>query len=422
LVRRDGQYLPIDDSAAPICDATGKLFGVILVFHEVSESRKLQHELMQRTQALTQADRRKDEFLAVLAHELRNPLAPLRNGLQIARVKMSSDETVGQAVEMMERQLVHLVRLVDDLMDLNRVSRGVIELRRVPVLIADVLARSVEAVHGDMVARGHSFQMELNARDIAVNGDGDRLTQIFSNLLTNSAKYSPNNGAIALRALVEGPEIVIRVSDNGIGIPPEQLNHVFEMFSQVRTHQQRSEGGLGIGLSLVRTLVELHGGSVTAHSNGPGTGSTFTVRLPVAQPQVAMQSIGAGECGNAGRSIRIVVADDNADAAYSLRLLLEVAGHEVRTATNGREALEQVEAFEPALVFMDLGMPHLDGVEAARLIRARAGGKPIVIIALTGWGQPQDRERTRQAGVDRHIVKPISPEDIAEVIAQARGD
>jgi PAS domain S-box-containing protein len=420
LVRRDGEVLPIDDSAAPICDVAGKVFGVILVFHEISESRKLQYELLRQAEALKEADRRKDEFLAVLAHELRNPLAPLRNGLQIARLKPSDDGALNRTIGMMDRQLNHLVRLVDDLMDINRVSRGVIELRRTPVSMTDVLTRSVEAVGPDIVARGHELRTDWSAQPMMVNGDPHRLTQVFSNLLTNSAKYSKDGGRIYLSAAVEGNEVVVRVRDQGIGIPPEQLEQVFEMFSQVRIHQERSEGGLGIGLSLVRTLVTMHGGMVSAHSEGVGAGSTFTVRLPLTLAQAAEESKQVKPQQHSGPPLRIVVADDNADAADSLRLLLEVSGHEIRTAANGREALALVMDFQPALVFMDVGMPDLDGVQATQRIREHRCGRDIMIVALTGWGQAQDRLRTQLAGVDRHFVKPISPRDIAEVLRLAQ--
>ena len=418
LVRRDGVELPIDDSAAPIRDATGNLLGAILVFHEVSESRKLQRELILQADALKEADRRKDQFLAVLAHELRNPLAPMRNGLQIARMKSKSDEALHPVIDMMERQLLHLVRLVDDLMDVSRVSRGVVELRRAPLSISEVIARSTESVRADFESRGHHLQVELPPDAIRVDGDADRLTQVVSNLLTNSAKYSPDGGAIRLSVSCDSDELCIQVSDKGIGIPTDQIDRVFDMFSQVRTHQGRYEGGLGIGLSLVRTLVQLHGGSVTAHSDGPGLGSTFKVRLPVlkASPQASRGS--AAKPHNAP-ALRVLVADDNVDAARTMGLLLELRGQVVSVATSGHDAVRQAAQFLPEVIFMDVGMPDIDGVEATRRIRELPGGSTILIVALTGWGQPQDQERTRIGGMDRHIVKPISPDDIAEVLAIA---
>lgn len=419
LIRKDGVELPIDDSAAPIRDSTGKLLGAILVFHEVSESRKLQRELILQADALKEADQRKDQFLAVLAHELRNPLAPMRNGLQIARVRAGADEAMKRVVEMMERQLVHLVRLVDDLMDVSRVSRGVVELRRAPVLIKDVIARSLEAVRPALEARAHKLNVDLPHGTISVDGDADRLTQVVSNLLTNSAKYSPDRGLIHLTVTHDSDEICIQVSDKGVGIPRDQIDRVFDMFSQVRIHQGRYEGGLGIGLSLVRTLVQLHGGSVTAHSDGPGLGSTFRVRLPLLKADGIDELNARVPEVESASSLRLLVVDDNIDAARSLSVLLELGGHDVRVATNGHDAVTQAAAFHPQLIFMDLGMPDIDGVEATRRIRELPRGKDTIIVALTGWGQPQDRERTRLGGMDRHIVKPISPQDIADVLALA---
>jgi CheY-like chemotaxis protein len=249
-------------------------------------------------------------------------------------------------------------------------------------------------------------------------GDADRLTQVFANLLVNSVKYSPNGGHIALGVMLDGDVIVIRVIDTGIGIPRDQLEHVFDMFSQVRSHQTRAEGGLGIGLSLVRTLLAMHGGTVTAHSDGPNKGSTFTVRLPALPYSQVTSAAAPLTAAPAASELRILVADDNTDAAASLRFLLEAHGHIVRIAVSGHEAVQQAGAFAPHIVFMDIGMPGLDGIEATRLIRQQPNGKDIVIIALTGWGQPQDRDRTRQAGVNRHVVKPISPEEVAEILAQ----
>ena len=420
LVRTDGTELPIDDSAAPIRDGAGTLRGVILVFHEISESRRLQRELLQQADALKEADARKDQFLAVLAHELRNPLSPLRNGLQIARMKIPADDVLRRTIEMMERQLEHMVRLVDDLMDVNRVSRGAIELRRAPVFIADVLARSAEAVRGDMEARGHRFHLEADGQGIAVMGDADRLAQVFSNLLTNSSKYSPNGGEILMRVVVDNDDVVVRVTDRGIGIPADQLERVFDMFSQVRLHQDRSEGGLGIGLSLVQTIVQMHGGSIVASSGGLGSGSTFTVRLPLLQHSTAEQIQTSPATTSSGQALRVVVADDNIDSAHTLCVLLEAEGHEVRLAATGREAVQQVAEFKPNIVFMDVGMSDMDGVEATRHIREHSDGQRIDIVALTGWGQPKDRERTRLAGADRHVVKPIGPEELSEVLQLAR--
>ena len=335
-------------------------------------------------------------------------------------MKIPADDVLRRTIEMMERQLEHMVRLVDDLMDVNRVSRGVIELRRAPVFIADVLARSAEAVRGDMEARGHRFHLEADGQGIAVMGDADRLAQVFSNLLTNSSKYSPNGGEILMRVVVDNDDVVVRVTDRGIGIPADQLERVFDMFSQVRLHQDRSEGGLGIGLSLVQTIVQMHGGSIVASSGGLGSGSTFTVRLPLLQHSTAEQIQTSPATTSSGQALRVVVADDNIDSAHTLCVLLEAEGHEVRLAATGREAVQQVAEFKPNIVFMDVGMSDMDGVEATRHIREHSDGQRIVIVALTGWGQPKDRERTRLAGADRHVVKPIGPEELSEVLQLAR--
>ena len=418
LVRPDGTELPIDDSAAPIRDAAGNLFGVVLVFHEVAESRRLQRELVRHAESLREATRRKDEFLAVLAHELRNPLVPLRNGLSILRQGSAPDAAEMPVLLMMERQLVHMVRLVNDLMDLNRIAYGVSELKQAPLYLGDVLARSIEAVRADLDARGHSLRVEA-ARDVMVLGDGDRLTQVLSNLLTNSIKYSEDGSTITVRVEEAGDEARIDVADTGIGIPQDQLDRVFEMFSQVRAHQSRAEGGLGIGLSVARGLVEQHGGTLRARSDGPGRGSVFTIRLPVLRrPPVPAPGPAPVDTPQAPASpLKVVVVDDNLDSADSLRAVLQLAGHEVRTANDGSAAVALTRDFEPHLVFMDIGMPGMDGLEATRRIRESPAGERTFVVALTGWGQRQDRERTRAAGVDRHVVKPIGPEELAEVLA-----
>jgi PAS domain S-box-containing protein len=421
LVRPDGTQLPIDDSGAPIRDAAGNLLGVILVFHEVAESRRLQRELLKHTDSLRDADRRKDEFLAVLAHELRNPLAPLRNGLQILRREAERETSADRVLAMMERQLSHLVRLVDDLMDLRRVTHGIIDLRMAPVHIRDVLMRSLEGVGPDLQARGHHVQVDLPQHDIVVMGDGHRLTQVFTNLLANSIKYSDDGARITVNARACGGEVAVDVTDTGVGIPADQLTRVFEMFSQVRTHQRRAEGGLGIGLAVARTLVQQHGGTIDVHSAGPGLGTTFTVRLPTTEAHEDQpNAVGAhARLVASGGGIKIVVADDNADAAESLRMLLEAIGHEVRVARNGSEAVEITRLFAPDLIFMDVGMPEMDGLEATRRIRSESNGDTPIIVALTGWGQSHDRERTRRAGANRHVVKPMSPEELEQIFALA---
>ena len=380
----------------------------------------LRDEVRIRQQAedsLRETDRHKDEFLAVLAHELRNPMATLRNGLRVAHRQLQGTGLM-PVVEMLERQVTHLVRLVNDLMDVSRVTRGAIELRRSSVLLREVIEHGIEAVQPELEGRKHTFTVQLHAGDTFVYGDADRLTQVVSNLLVNSAKYTPPNGAIHLSSRIEGENVIIEVKDSGIGIPADQLERVFDMFSQVRAHQGRSEGGLGIGLALVRTLVTMHGGTIYAASDGDGKGSTFTVRLPLTL-SARSQSRPLDSGLQKGAPLRVLVVDDNADAAESLSLLLQGGGHEVEIARNGMQAVQMFERIRPSLIFMDIGMPLMDGIEATRRIRAFADGNAPYIVALTGWGQPEDRSRSAEAGVDRHVVKPAGSDELQEILAAA---
>jgi signal transduction histidine kinase/CheY-like chemotaxis protein len=367
--------------------------------------------------ALRDADRRKDEFLATLAHELRNPLAPLRNGLQVARLSSPADAPIRPIIEMMERQVNMLVHLVEDLMDVSRITTGKIELRLQRLNLCEVLAASAEASRATIDARGHKLVIELSAEELSLEGDFDRLTQVFCNLLSNAAKYTDVGGTIELRAAQEGPDAVVSVIDTGIGIPAADLPGVFAMFSQVRTHREHANGGLGIGLSLVRQLVEMHGGSVQVMSPGEGFGSTFCVRLPLTEPIAAItpeQTPGATETPPASRR-RILVVDDNEDAATSLAALLEHLGHEVVTASDGEDAITKAAAFYPHVIFLDLGMPRMDGVEAAKRLRTLPHGEQTILIALTGWGQEHDLQRTQSAGFDHHLLKPIELDSLGHL-------
>jgi len=389
---------------------------VAVLFEDISERKRLEETLRDN-------DRKKDEFLATLAHELRNPLAPLRNGLQIARLTSTADSPLQRTVDMMDRQLTHLVRLVDDLLDVSRINSGKVELERRRLPLNQILASSVEASQSTIDAHEHQLAIETPGEEILVEGDFDRLTQVFTNLLSNSAKYTEHGGRIVLRVSREGPDAVICVMDNGIGIPRPDLERVFDMFSQVRSHQPRGEGGLGIGLSLARSLVALHGGSISAHSGGPGLGSTFTVRLPLisegkaVRPPAAAPALQAEHPACPGR--RVLIADDNADAASTLAKLLELDGHEVVTTADGEGAVTMTRSFRPDVVFLDLGMPRMDGIEAARLIRRLPEGKAVLLVALTGWGQAADRARTVNAGFDMHLVKPVSASTLAGVVGRA---
>ncbi len=407
---RDGKVAWLTERAHATQDPQGKGVMAGLVW-DVTQRKLLESSLQD-------ADRRKDEFLATLAHELRNPLAPLRNGLQIARLTSKAESPFQRTIEMMDRQLTHLVHLVDDLLDVGRISSGKIELRRDRITLSDVLTSSAEAARAAIDTHSHELIIEAGADELWVEGDFDRLTQTFSNLLTNAAKYTDPGGKIQLRVAREGDCAVVSVSDNGIGIPAADLPHVFELFSQVRLHQGRAEGGLGIGLSIVRKLVEMHQGAVSVHSEGSGRGSTFTVRLPLlsggATPQAQVKSVRPPR-GVAPR--RILVVDDNTDAALSLAVLLEHQGHEVATAHDGAEAVAKARDLRPHIVFLDLGMPRMGGLEAARLLRSSSGGEPMLLVALTGWGQKEDHQRTLEAGFDLHLLKPINGEELDKVLA-----
>jgi signal transduction histidine kinase/CheY-like chemotaxis protein len=371
-----------------------------------------------RAQAeLALANRRKDEFLATLAHELRSPLAPIRNGLQIARLSSRNDDTLQRVVAMMDRQLTHLVRLVDDLLDVARIGAGKIVLERRAVDIADVLARSIEGVRALLDERGHTLEVAVPAGSVMVDADPQRLAQVFTNLLSNAAKYTERGGRVSVRLEVSGEEAVVQVADTGIGIAPEDLPQVFDLFSQACVAQGQTDGGLGIGLALVRKLVEIHGGFVTAHSDGRGHGCTMNVRLPllrVEPPSEAPVQPPAPAPAAEGR--QVLVADDNVDAAESLGMLLRFDGHDVTIVHDGESAVAAVQARRPEVVVLDLGMPGLDGLEAARRIRSMPGGRDVKLIALTGWGQDSDRARTREAGFDHHLVKPADPAEVAALL------
>ncbi len=364
--------------------------------------------LHEAEQALQAADRHKNEFLATLAHELRNPLAPLRNGLQIIRLRGGDDSDVNSARAMMERQLGHMVRLVDDLLDVSRISRGKIELRNTPVLLTAIVQQAVETSRPAMERAGHQLSIHVPSEPIILNADLTRMTQVFANLLNNAAKFTEPGGHIALTAERHGSEVEVRVRDNGVGISAEMLDKVFDVFTQADPSLDRSQGGLGIGLSLVRGLVELHGGTVEARSEGRGAGSEFVVRLPVPLAIPGDQPAGSAQDRPTVRR-RILVVDDNRDSAISLAMMLDIMGNETRTAHDGLEALNIGAAFQPDVVLLDIGMPKLNGYEAARRIRSESWGRGALLVAVTGWGQEEDRLRSHEAGFDHHAVKPIEP-------------
>jgi PAS domain S-box-containing protein len=363
-------------------------------------------------------DRRKNEFIALLAHELRNPLAPLRNGLQVMRLAPNDPIAVAQARAMMDRQLEHMVRLIDDLLDVSRINQNKIELRRSRVLLSDVVGSAVETARPAIQVAGHELTVSLPEVPLFLDADLTRLAQVFSNLLTNSAKYTDRGGKIWLSAEERGNEVLVSVRDTGIGIPSESLNAIFDMFSQVDRGTERTTGGLGIGLALVKGLVEMHGGSVTAQSAGQDQGSTFTVTLPLmnakADPSAASPS-SAREGASAPKQ-RILVVDDNQDSADSLAMMLQLMENDVQTARDGFDAVESAERFRPEIILMDLGMPRLNGLDATRQIRAQPWGHQMTIIAVTGWGQEKDREQSRAAGCNGHLVKPVKYSDLELIL------
>jgi CheY-like chemotaxis protein/two-component sensor histidine kinase len=359
-----------------------------------------------------------------LAHELRNPLAPIKNGLQVARLASAGDSLLQETLGMMDRQLKHLVHLVDDLLDVARISSGKIELRRKRVSLGEVIARSIEATQPLIDAREHTLTVDVASEEVFVDGDFDRLSQVFSNLLSNAAKYTELGGHIRVSLEREQNSALVRVADTGVGIPPEDLQRVFDLFSQVRSHQGLAQGGLGIGLSLIRTLVEMHGGIVTVESGGRGAGSTFTVRLPLAlgdSETTSSPELRAGPTDTTEPfALRLLVVDDNVDSADSLAMLLEMNGHELDVANSGADALEKAQHIRYDMIFLDLGMPEMDGIETARRLRLLPNGKEIYLVALTGWGQEKDRQRTRAAGFDWHLVKPVESDAFMEVLDRYR--
>ena len=380
------------------------------------EREELLHRLELQAQQLSDADRRKDEFLATLAHELRNPLAPIRYALRIVQVAQDNPEAGREACEVMERQLAQMVRLIDDLLDMSRISQGKVELRRQQVDLSSVLTAAVEASDWLIKSASHELVIELPAEPILLDADPARLTQVFSNLLNNSAKYTRPGGKIRMVATTEDDAAKVAISDSGIGIPAEQLPRIFDMFSQGKEAPGHAPGGLGVGLTLVRRLLDMHGGRIDAFSAGPGRGAEFVVLLP--RLQTASLDAHAGD--SATRPVptqrRILIADDNRDAALSLETLLNLLGHETRVAFDGREAVIAGEAFKPDLVLLDLGMPQIDGFEACRQIRLCEWGQRATVVALTGWGQDEDRRRTAAAGFDMHLVKPIDPTALDNVL------
>nr|WP_307736090.1 ATP-binding protein [Massilia pinisoli] len=368
--------------------------------------RSAEAELQKLNAQLSAADRRKDEFLATLSHELRNPLAPMRSALDVLKLKFGhgKDQRLLQAFD---RQLRHLTRLVDDLMEVSRITQGCMQLRSAPVELTALVQGAAHDLAATMEAARHTLRMSIAEPPVIVDGDATRLAQVVINLLTNAAKYTPDGGTIELRLSCTDGWAEIAVRDNGIGLPASALATVFDMFSQLEPALERSKGGLGIGLALVRGIVELHDGSVHADSAGPGLGSTFTIRLPLAQGSTCAPAPATPVADAAPAQVRVLVVDDNEDAAETLAMTLELHGCDVRTAATAARALEMLPGFAPAVALLDIGLPDMNGYELARRVRLLPSSAGMTLIATTGWGQQKDRERAFAAGFDRHLTKPI---------------
>lgn len=420
LVDRSGRECPVDDKSAPIHDKDGQTVGSIMICRDNTERHRLETELRRHLADIAQTDRRKSEFLAMLSHELRNPIAPVQNALQILRLRIAEAPALQPVIAMMERQIGQMVRLIDDLVDLSRISRGKIDLRLEPTDLVAVLQLAAEAVSHLLDGMDHDLAVSLPSEPVIVLGDAARLAQIVGNLLNNAAKFTDRGGRVLLSVDAEEEWAVIRVSDSGIGISEHQLPYVFDLYMQDDSSLQRSGSGIGLGLALVKNLVDLHGGAVTAQSDGLGKGSEFTVRLP--RHHAAAAGVPSDEAipGPAPVRRKVLVVDDNRDAASSLAILLELEGHETRTAADGEAALSVLESWQPDVVFLDIGLPGLSGYDVARAIRAKEWGNAIVLIALTGWGQEEDRRVAAEAGFDAHLVKPATRDGLAASLTATR--
>ena len=420
-LRSDGQRVEVSLTISPIKDDSGNVIGASKIARDITDRKRAEGELQRLAADLSDADRRKNEFLATLAHELRNPLAPMTNMLEVLKRADGDTEILKRAHETIERQLGQMVRLVDDLLDLNRVTHDRLELRRSEVELSSVIQQAVEVARPLIDAAGHNLIVDLPAEPIFLNADRARLAQMFGNLLNNSSKYTRPNGSISLTAKRIDNEVAVTVKDNGAGIPRDKLNSIFDMFMQVDKTTDRAQGGLGIGLTLVKRLAEMHGGSIEAKSDGEGQGSEFVVRLPVlSKPSVVTQAPTIEPGPSPQR--RVLIVDDNKDSADSLAMLLEITGNKTYMAHDGVEAIEAIEKYRPEVVLLDIGLPKLNGHEVCRQVRQQPWGKDIVMIALTGWGQEDDRRKSEEAGFNGHLVKPVDYDRLLELLSSTTKD
>ncbi|MDB5892153.1 MAG: multi-sensor hybrid histidine kinase [Polaromonas sp.] len=417
LRSRDGSYRWFLSRMNVIRGEGGKVARIFGTGTDITEQREMAEQLRRQADALIKEDRRKDEFLATLAHELRNPLAPIRNSLQIVRMKAHDTATVEQAARVMHRQLSQMTRLVDDLLDVSRISGGKVTLRKEKIELADVIRSAVEATRPLFEASGVLLEVSLPACPIWLDADLTRMAQVFTNLLNNAAKFTDSGGQASLTARLEQGNVRVSVKDSGVGIADHQMEGIFEIFVQGNTALERSHSGLGVGLALVRRFVELHLGRVDVHSDGPEKGSEFTVTLPVLQGDKAPALPRVEVVAEAPKALRILVVDDNQDAANSLAMMLELMEHETRTVHDGFAALESAASWLPDLILLDIGMPGMNGYEVARRIRRQPWGERMTLFALTGWGQEDDRRKSKEAGFDRHLVKPVDPAELEKLLA-----
>jgi len=412
----DGQWHYVLARGVPVKDRDGKVTGWAGINLDID---RLKHA----EAALRDADRRKDDFLATLAHELRNPLAPVRNAVQILQMKGPPVPELEWAREVIDRQMQAMARIIDDLMDVSRISRNKLELRKDRITLAKVLQGAIETSRPLIEQLSHQLIVSMPEQSVVLHADLTRLAQVFVNLLNNAAKYTPTGGTIRLTAQRSGADVLVVIRDTGVGIPADKLGTVFDMFSQIANASTHSHGGLGIGLSLVKRLVEMHGGSIEVRSDGLGHGSEFLVRLPVhAESAAHRQDHETAEQAAPVSRFRILVVDDNRDAALSTAMMLQLMGNTVRTAHDGEDAVSAAGEFRPHIVLMDIGMPRMDGYEACRRIRAQPWGHKMLVIAISGWGQEDDRRRSEQAGIDRHLVKPVNPVVLTKVLAELSAD
>ncbi|HSA69265.1 MAG TPA: PAS domain S-box protein [Burkholderiales bacterium] len=412
-VRKNGERFWARAVLSALYDGSGRLRGFAKVTQDLTDRRHLQD--------LEKATKNVNEFIATLAHELRNPLAPIRTAVQVMAKAPANDPAQETMRQTIERQSAQLARIVNDMIDISRITRGAIAIEHAPVDVADVARRAAEAAAPLIDGAGHKLHLQLPGEPLWVNGDLHRLTQLATNLLNNAACYTPQGGEILLAVRAAGSQVRLQVRDNGRGVEPELLERIFDMFVQGRPPLKRVAGGLGIGLALSRKIAELHGGSLDARSDGPGKGSEFTLRLPAATLEARRSEQDAGISFASSGTRRILVVDDNVDAARSLEMLLRSLGHETLVVHDGADALRAAPEYRPSIVLLDIGMPGLDGYEVARRLRAMEGGESLRIVAVTGWGQDSDREKSREAGFDLHLVKPVEPRELVRVLDERGG-